>query len=60
MGFEGVTTMNDAEALARPRACGFPAEALRALEAGAFYVHDLVGCEVGTSAGAVVGQVEQR
>jgi 16S rRNA processing protein RimM len=53
---EGVTTMNEAEAL-RGLELRVPAEALHPLEAGAHYVHDLEGCEVVTSAGDRVGRV---
>jgi 16S rRNA processing protein RimM len=57
VGFEGVGSIDEAEAL-RGRELRIPADALRALEPGRFYVHDLVGCQVETMAGEVVGLVE--
>lgn len=57
VGFEGVTSIDDAEAL-RGRELRIPAEALQALPAGAYYVHDLVGCRVETTKGAAVGTVK--
>jgi 16S rRNA processing protein RimM len=56
IGIEGVTTMNEAEALA---GCELrvPSDQLTALPAGMFYRHDLVGCRVETSDGKAVGTV---
>jgi len=58
VGFEGVTSMNDAETL---RGCELriPAEALMPLGPGAFYAHDLVGCQVTTIEGTLVGTVRR-
>jgi len=53
---EGVTTISEAEAL-RGLDLEVPADSRRALNAGAYYLDELEGCEVVTSAGAVVGQV---
>ena len=57
LGFGGVATANDAEALA-----GFelrvPADQLKPLPSGTFYRHDLVGCRVETRNGEIVGVVE--
>jgi len=53
---EGVTTISEAEAL-RGLDLEIPADARRALKAGAYYMDELEGCEVVTSAGEVVGQV---
>lgn len=56
IGFDGVATMNDAEALA-----GFelrvPREQLAVLPPGMYYHHDLVGCHVITVGGQAVGVV---
>jgi 16S rRNA processing protein RimM len=57
VGIAGVETMNDAEALAGLE-LRVPVETLRALPAGTFYRHDLIGCRVETRAGAAVGIVE--
>ena len=54
----GVETMTQAEAL-RGLELRVPAESLRALKAGEFYVHDLRGCEVVTNTGLAVGRVER-
>jgi 16S rRNA processing protein RimM len=56
LGLSGVTTMDDAEALAGAM-LKVPASALAALPAGTFYRHDLVGCRVETSDGRLVGTV---
>jgi 16S rRNA processing protein RimM len=58
VGFDGVRTMNDAEAL-RDVELRVAAEELRPLAAGRYYVHDLAGCEVVTVAGASVGRVDR-
>ena len=57
IGFEELASIPDAERL---RGCELriPAEALLPLEAGSFYVHDLVGLRVETTAGAIVGRVD--
>ena len=57
VGFDGVSTIDQAEAL-RGVELRIPADDLRPLEAGAHYVHDLVGCRVETAAGALVGTIE--
>ncbi len=56
VGFDGVGSIDDAEAL-RDAELRIAAEALRPLDAGAFYVHDLVGCEVRTTSGTRIGSV---
>jgi 16S rRNA processing protein RimM len=56
IALDGVETMNDAEALAGAE-LKVPAEALAPLPGGTFYRHDLVGCEVRTKDGQVVGKV---
>ena len=56
IGIDGVTTMNDAEAMAGIE-LRVPRETLAALPAGMYYHHDLVGCRVETSAGKPVGTV---
>lgn len=52
----GVTSMNDAETL-RGLELRIPAEALRPLDAGSHYIHDLEQCEVVTMSGERVGRV---
>jgi 16S rRNA processing protein RimM len=54
--FEGVETMNDAEALAGAE-LKVPASDAKALPEGTFYHYDLVGCEVRDTAGQLVGSV---
>jgi 16S rRNA processing protein RimM len=56
VAFEGVDTMNDAEALAGAE-LWMPASTIPPLPAGTFYRHDLVGCEVRDVRDAVVGRV---
>ena len=56
--FEGVTTIDDAESL-RGLELRIPEQALQALDAGRYYVHDLVGCRVETLEGAAIGPVSQ-
>jgi len=56
LGFAGVATMNDAEAMAGVE-LRVPLAALEALPPGTFYVHDLVGCRVETRAGETIGEV---
>ena len=58
VGFDGVATMNDAEALRNVELRVAP-EALSPLTPGRFYVHDLTGCEVVTVAGATIGRVDR-
>ena len=58
VGFAGVGTIDAAEAL-RGLELRIPADAVRPVEAGAFYVHDLIGCRVTTVDGDLVGVVEQ-
>jgi 16S rRNA processing protein RimM len=56
VGFDGVTTMTAAEALA---GCELrvPADELEPLPHGAYYRHDLVGCIVETAEGRRIGLV---
>jgi 16S rRNA processing protein RimM len=58
IGLEGVTSMNDAEAL---RGCELrvSGDTLHELDAGRFYVHDLAGCTVQLTSGDVIGRVER-
>ena len=56
VGFDGVESIDDAEALAGIE-LRIPAEQLAALPPGMFYHHDLLGCRVETTSGAVVGEV---
>jgi 16S rRNA processing protein RimM len=56
VGFEGVDTMNDAEALAGAE-LKIAAAALPPLPGGTYYRHDLVGCEVRDEANHVIGRV---
>jgi 16S rRNA processing protein RimM len=56
IAFDGVETMNDAEALAGAE-LKVPADALPPLPARTYYRHDLVGCEVRTTGGETVGTV---
>jgi 16S rRNA processing protein RimM len=58
IGLEGVGTMNEAEALAGLE-LRVPIEQLAPLPEGTFYHHDLVGCQVVTRQGDVVGTVER-
>ena len=53
---EGVETMSQAEALSGYE-LRVPEATLPPLPVGTFYQHDLVGCEVTTTTGAVVGTV---
>jgi 16S rRNA processing protein RimM len=56
LALEGVSTMNEAEALAGSE-LWMPASDMPPLPPGTFYRHDLVGCEVRDVAGTVVGRV---
>jgi 16S rRNA processing protein RimM len=56
IAFDGIATMNDAEALAGAE-LKVPAAELGPLPGGTFYRHDLVGCEVRDMAGAAIGRV---
>jgi 16S rRNA processing protein RimM len=56
IGFEGVETMNDADALAGSE-MRIPVDRLAALPPHTFYRHDLIGCAVETTAGRQVGSV---
>jgi 16S rRNA processing protein RimM len=58
VGLAGVATITDAEAL-RGLDLKIPAGELRALGPGEYYLHDLVGCAVQTTASRVVGTVER-
>ncbi len=57
LGLEGVETMDDAEALAGAE-LRVPESNLKALPAGSYYHHELVGCEVRRQDGTVVGIVK--
>ena len=54
--FDGVDTMNDAELL-RDLELRIPPQDVQDLGRGQFYVHDLEGCRVVTTAGVEVGPV---
>jgi 16S rRNA processing protein RimM len=56
VGFEGFSRIEDVERLAGLE-LKVPEEALRPLQAGSYYEHQLVGCTVETVAGDVVGRV---
>jgi 16S rRNA processing protein RimM len=56
VGFDAVGSIDEAEAM-RGAELRIPAEERRALEPGAFYVDDLVGCRVRTIAGEDVGTI---
>ncbi len=56
VGFDGVSTISGAEALARADV-RMPAESLGRLPAGTFYHHELIGCRVETVEGRTVGTV---
>jgi 16S rRNA processing protein RimM len=56
IAFDGIETMNEAEALAGAE-LKVPASTLAPLPAGTFYRHDLVGCEVTDTAGGAIGRV---
>ncbi len=57
IGFQGIETMNDAEQLAGLQ-LRVPIEQLAPLPIDTFYHHDLIGCEVVTIDGQVVGRVD--
>jgi 16S rRNA processing protein RimM len=56
IAFDGVKTMNDAEALAGAE-LRVPEQDLTPLPEGTYYEHMLVGCEVVTSSGRRIGAV---
>ena len=56
VGFSGVSSIDEAEAL-RGLELRIPADDLRTLGAGAYYVHDLVGCRVETIGGDAAGTI---
>jgi len=58
IAFDGVATMDDAEALAGTE-LRVPVDRLAALPEATFYHHDLVGCRVETRGGAQVGMVSR-
>jgi 16S rRNA processing protein RimM len=58
VGFDGVSSIDEAEAL-RDVELRIAADAVRPLGPGAYYLHDLVGCDVRTIAGARVGRVSR-
>lgn len=56
IGFDGVETMNDAEALTGAE-LKVPASEVDPLPESTYYRHDLVGCEVRDEGGGVIGKV---
>jgi 16S rRNA processing protein RimM len=56
VGFDGFTRIEDVERLAGQE-LRVPEGALRPLQAGTYYEHQLVGCTVETTSGSVVGEV---
>ena len=58
IGFEGFERIEDVERLAGLD-LRIPEDSLVPLEAGAYYVHDLVGCAVETISGEPVGEVKR-
>jgi 16S rRNA processing protein RimM len=58
VGLEGIESIDAAEAL-RDAELRIPAESLRPLADGQYYVHDLAGCAVVTAGGREVGVVER-
>ena len=58
VAFDGVGSITEAEML-RGLELRVPAESLRPLPSGAYYTHDLVGCDVRTVAGEHVGVIER-
>jgi 16S rRNA processing protein RimM len=56
VAFDGVETMNEAEALAGAE-LKMPAEAIPPLPAQTYYRHDLVGCDVQDPSGRSLGRV---
>ena len=56
IALEGISTMNDAEALAGAE-LWVASAALTPLPEGTFYRHDLVGCQVRDTSGAAIGHV---
>ena len=58
VGFEGISSINDAETL-RGLEVRIPEGDLHALGPDAYYVHHLVGCEVRTLSGERIGEVSR-
>jgi 16S rRNA processing protein RimM len=58
IGFEGFEKIEDVERLAGLD-LRIPEDSLRPLDAGAYYLHDLVGCAVETISGESVGEVKR-
>ena len=58
IGFEGFEKIEDVERLAGLE-LRVPEDSLLPLDAGAYYVHDLVGCAVETISGEPVGEVKR-
>jgi 16S rRNA processing protein RimM len=56
--FEGIEVREDLDPL-RERHLAIPVEEARPLEAGEFYLHELVGLRVATAEGAPVGRVAE-
>jgi hypothetical protein len=59
VGFDGVETMDDAEALVGAE-LKVPESELPPLPGGTYYRHDLVGCEVTDTDGQAIGRVTVR
>jgi 16S rRNA processing protein RimM len=57
VGFEGVTTVEDADTL-RGVELRIPEDARMELGPGEYYLYDLVGCEVRTTTGLEIGKVQ--
>jgi 16S rRNA processing protein RimM len=58
VGFDGVGSIDAAETL-RGLELRVPGDALHELAEGRFYVHDLVGCAVRSTAGDAIGAIER-
>jgi 16S rRNA processing protein RimM len=58
VGFHGIDTMTDASTLAGAE-LRVPAEWLTPLPPGTYYRHDLVGCQVETAGGRLIGVVQE-
>jgi 16S rRNA processing protein RimM len=56
LGFEGVNSIDAADELAGLE-LRIPPDRLTTLPAGTFYRHDLIGCRVETTSGAIIGTV---
>ena len=58
VGFDGVGSIDEAEAL-RGAELRIAADAMRPLDVGTYYLHDLVGCVVRTMTGDRLGRVSR-